>query len=130
MKRLILSINLKVKSWKDLTNGLQSNRQVCQKKPRIPLEFLELSNTQMHNCINLEEQRHQIKMASSKPIHFMIFFKIAYVADEFHKSQVQHNSLTMINVEDESREIFKDVSNGFQFCKHLGLQQIGIGQVH
>ncbi|KAI5434273.1 hypothetical protein KIW84_021222 [Lathyrus oleraceus] len=40
-------------------------------------------------------------MASSKLIHFMIFFKIAYVADEFHNSQVQHKSLTMINVVDE-----------------------------
>jgi Trm5-related predicted tRNA methylase len=56
------------------------------RNPEFPWTFLDSSNTQMHNHINLEEQRHQIKMASSKLIHFMIFFKIAYVADEFHKS--------------------------------------------
>jgi len=44
-------------------------------------------------------------MASSKLIHFMIFFKIAYVADEFHKSQVQHNNVIRINVADASGEI-------------------------
>ena len=59
----------------------------------------------MHNYINLEEKRHQIKMASSKLIRFMIFFKIAYVVDKFHKSQVQHNSLAMINVADDSGEV-------------------------
>ena len=44
----------------------------------------------------LEAQRHQIKIATSKLSHSMIFFKLSHVTDEFHKSQVQNNSFTMI----------------------------------
>ena len=35
----ILSTNLKVKSWKDLTNGMQSNRQECHIETHFPLDF-------------------------------------------------------------------------------------------
>ena len=67
------------------------------------LGHFESSNTQMHNYFNLEEQRHQIKMASSKLIHSMIFLKVAHVTDEFHNSQVQNNSFTMIMLQMNSK---------------------------
>ena len=62
-------------------------------------------------------------MASSKLIHPMIFFKIAYVVDELHKSQVQHNILTMIIMADEFGEILNDVSDEFK------LQALGSSQI-
>ena len=63
-------------------------------------------------------------MASSKLIHFMIFFKIAHATDEFQKSQVQNNSFKMIMLQMNLREIFKDVSDEFnctQIWKLAGL---------
>ena len=67
-------------------------------------------------------------MPSSKLIHFMIFFKIAYVADEFHKSQVQHNSLTMINVADESGEILNDVSDEFKLASSWFFNKLALAK--
>lgn len=62
-----------------------------------------------HESTNLRVKfgvlQHQIKMASSNLIHFNDLLQIAHVADEIHKSQVQHNNLTRINVADEYEEI-------------------------
>ena len=77
----ILSINLKVKSWKDLTNGLESNRQECHIETQIPLD-IRIKQQTMHN-ISTWRLRHQINIATSKLSNSMIFFKFAHVADEF-----------------------------------------------
>ena len=58
----------------------------------------------------------------------MIFFRISYVADEFHKSQVQHNSLTRINVADESGEILNDVSDEFKLASSWSLNKLALAK--
>ena len=83
MKRLIVSTYLKVESWKDLTNGMQPNRQECDIETQIPLD-IRIKKKTMHN-ISTWRAKHQIKIATSKFSNSMIFFKFAHVADEFHK---------------------------------------------
>ena len=84
MKRLILCTKLKVESWKDLTNGLQSNRQECHIETQIPLDIRIKQQTK--HKISTSRVRHQIKIATSKLSNSMIFFKFAHVADEFHNA--------------------------------------------
>ena len=40
-EEVILDKNLKVKSWKDLTNEMQSTRLECQIKSHFPLDFIK-----------------------------------------------------------------------------------------
>ena len=75
------------------------DKNVIQKL-KFPLDFrikqYQYTNSKM-------KARHQIKIATSKLSNSMIFFKFAHVAGEFHKSQVQNNSFTMIMLQMNSK---------------------------
>ena len=52
-----LSTNLKVKGWKYLTNGMQSNRQKCHIETHFPLDFESGNNQQEISNIRHHEDQ-------------------------------------------------------------------------
>ena len=53
----IVSIKLKVKSWKDLTNGMQFNRHEWHIKAHFPLDFESSNNQQAISNIKHHEDQ-------------------------------------------------------------------------